>query len=78
MLDRSFQEILNGIDNWINGGSSWVIESADAEDVNISIFSSSLGSTYNELPRRLKTQWKVWLILKSTTINAFFSAISDI
>ena len=78
MLDKSFQEILYRIDNWINEGSGWVIESVDAEYVNISIFSSLLGSTYNELPRRLKTQWKVWLILKSTTINAFFSAISDI
>ena len=56
MLDKSFQEILYRIDNWNNEGSGWVIESAYAEYVNISIFSSSLGSTYNELPRRLKTQ----------------------
>ena len=44
MLDESFQEILYRIDNWINEGSGWVIESIDAEYVNIYI--------YIELPRR--------------------------
>ena len=39
MLDKSFQEILYRIDNWINEGSGWVVESIDAEYVNISIFS---------------------------------------
>ena len=44
MLDESFQENLYRIDNWINEGSGWVIESIDAEYVNI--------YTYIELPRR--------------------------
>ena len=39
MLDKFFQEILYRIDNWINEGSGWVIESIDAEYVNISVFS---------------------------------------
>ena len=30
-LDKSSQEILHQIDNWINEGSSWVIESVDGE-----------------------------------------------
>ena len=30
-LDKSFQEILYRIDNWINESSGWVIESTDAE-----------------------------------------------
>ena len=29
-LDKSFQEILQRIDNWINEGSGWMIESVDA------------------------------------------------
>ena len=52
------------IDNWISAGSGWVIESIDAEYVNISIFSPLSGSTFIELPRGLKTQWRVWLIWK--------------
>ena len=27
MLDKSFQEILYRIDNWINEGSGWIVES---------------------------------------------------
>ena len=54
VFDKFFQEILCRIDNWINEGSGWVIESTDAEYVNISTFISLLGSTYKELPRRLK------------------------
>ena len=38
-LNKSFQEVLYRIDNWINEGFGWVIESVDAEYVNISIYS---------------------------------------
>ena len=31
MLDKSFEEVLYSIDNWINGGSGWIIESTEAE-----------------------------------------------
>ena len=36
-LLKSFQEILYIIDNWINKGPGWVIESMGREYVNISI-----------------------------------------
>ena len=57
-LDKSFQEILHGIDNWINEGSGWVIESVDAEYVNISIYSPLSGSTYIKLPKKLRNSMK--------------------
>ena len=53
MLDKSFQEILYRIDNWINEGSGWVVENVDREYVIISVFSPLSGSTYIELPSRL-------------------------
>ena len=37
-LDKSFQEVLNRADNWINEGCGWVIESIDAKYVNISVY----------------------------------------
>ena len=37
-IDKSFQEVSYRIDNWINESSGWVIESIDAEYVNISVF----------------------------------------
>ena len=38
-LDKSFQEILYRIDNWINEGSGWIIESINDEYVNTSMYS---------------------------------------
>ena len=49
-FDKSFQEILYRIDNWINEGSGWIVESIDGEYVNISARSPLVGSTYTELP----------------------------
>ena len=45
MLDKSFQEILYRTDNWINEGSGWIIESIEAQYVNISIYSPLIRST---------------------------------
>ena len=36
-LEKSFQEVLHRINNWISKGSGWIIESADNEYVNISV-----------------------------------------
>ena len=53
-LDKSFEEILYRIDNWINEGSGWIVESMDGEYVIISAYSPSVGNTYTELPDELK------------------------
>ena len=53
-LDKLFQEILYRIDNSINEGSGWLIESIDGEYINISAYSPLIGSTYIELPDELK------------------------
>ena len=52
-LDKSFQEILCRIDNWINEGSGWII----GDCVNISAYSPLIGSTYIELPDELKKRF---------------------
>ena len=44
-LDKSFQDILYRIDNWINEGSGWIVESIDGEYVNISAYSPLVGNT---------------------------------
>ena len=45
-LDKSFQEILCRIDNWINEGSGWIVELIDGEYMNISAYSPLVESTY--------------------------------
>ena len=57
-LHKSFQKVLYRINNWINEGSGWVIESIDAECVNISVFSPLSGSTYIKSPSKLKWAMK--------------------
>ena len=54
MVDKYFQKILRRIDNWINEESGWIIESIEAQYVNIFIYSPLSGSTYIELPNKLK------------------------
>ena len=44
-LDKSFQEILYRTDNWSNEGSGWIIESMEAQYVNISVYNPLIGST---------------------------------
>ena len=70
-LDKSSQEILYRIDNWLNEGYGWVIESVDAEYVNIPIFSPLSGSTYIELPRRLRNSIKGLINIKKNDNKCF-------
>ena len=63
-LEKSFQEIMCRIDNWINEGSGWVIESVDNEYVSIIIFSPLSGNTYIDLPRRLRNSMKGLIYIK--------------
>ena len=64
-LNKSFHEILYRIDDWINEGSGWVIELIEAQYVNISIYSPLIGSTYIELPVKLKNTMKVLINIKN-------------
>ena len=53
-LDKSFQEILHRIDNWINEGSGWIIESINSQYINISTYIPLIGSSYVKLPVELR------------------------
>ena len=53
-LGKPFQEILYKIDNWINKGSGWIIESLNGEYVNISMYSPLIGSSFVEFPSEPK------------------------
>ena len=72
-----FEEVLYRIINWINERSGWLIESVDAEYVNISVYSPLSGSTNIKLPFKLKNSMK-GLINNKHNHNVFFGAILDI
>ena len=71
VLENSFQEILYRIDNWINDGSSWMIESIEAEYVNISIYSPLSASSYIELLNELKNSMKDLINIKNNDSKCF-------
>ena len=70
-LDKPFQEILYRIEDWIKKESGWIIESIDAEYVNISAYSSLVGSTYIELPCGLKNSKKGLINIKNNNNKCF-------
>ena len=42
------------IDNWINQGSGWIVESIEGFYLNVSSYTPLIGSTYIEFPEELK------------------------
>ena len=57
-IDKSFQEILHRIDNWINEGSGWIVELIKSQYINISTYRPLTGSSYVKLPVELKNSKK--------------------
>ena len=70
-LGKSFQQILYRVDNWVNEGSDWIIESIEAQDVNISVYSQLIGSTYIELLDKLKNPMKGLINIKNNDKKCF-------
>ena len=57
-LENAFQEILYRTDNSNNKGSSWIVESIESQYINISTYRPLSGSSYVELPAKLKSSRK--------------------
>ena len=70
-LDKSFEEILCRIDNWINEGSGWIINSINEEYVNISGYAPLLGSSFIELPNELKNSREGLINIKNNDNKCF-------
>ena len=83
-LGKSFEEILYRVDNWINEGSGWIIDSINGQYVNISIIDSIngqyvniskyaplFGSSFIELPSVLRNPKKGLINIKSKDNKCF-------
>ena len=70
-LDKCFEEILYRIDNWINEGSGWIIDSINGQHVNISKYAPLFGSSFIELPSQLKNPKKGLINIKNKDNNCF-------
>ena len=70
-LDKSIQEILYRIDNWINEGSGWIVESIKSQYINISTFRPLIGSSYIKLPAELRSPKKRLINIKDSDQKCF-------
>ena len=59
------------MDHWINDRSGWIIQSIDAQYVNISIYSPLIGSTYIELHDKLKNPMKGLINIENNDNKCF-------
>ena len=71
-LENSFQEILYMIDVWINNGSGWNVESIESQYINISTYRPLSGSSYMDLPVKLKSPKKRINQLQNQRSKMFF------
>ena len=69
--DKSFEEILYGIDNWINERSGWVVESINSEYVNVSKYAPLFGSLFIELPDKLEHPMKGLINIRNKDNKCF-------
>ena len=70
-LDKSFQEILYRIDNWINEGSGWIVELIECQCIKFSTYRLLSGSFYIKLPVELKSPEKGLINIKNNDQKCF-------
>ena len=71
-LDKSFQEILYRINNWIKEGSGWIGKLIDSQYINISTYRPLSGRSYVKLPAEFRSPKKKILInIKNNDKNCF-------
>ena len=76
-LDKSLQEILYRIDNWINKGSGWIVGSIKSQYINILTFRPLIGSSCIKLPVELTNPKIVLINIKNNDKKRFFGVMLD-
>ena len=70
-LNVSRQEILNVIDTWVSEGSGWNIDRIDSHHINITTYTPLHGSSYIELPTKLRNPKKGLINIKNKDDECF-------
>ena len=70
-LENSFQKILYRIDNWINDGSGWIVESIESQYINVSTYRPLSGSSYMKMPKELRSSKKGLITIKNKDQKCF-------
>ena len=70
-IDKSFEEILYRLNNWINEESGWIIELINSPYLNISTYIPLLGSSFIELPKELNNPKKGLINIRNNDNKCF-------
>ena len=70
-LSMSRQEILNTIEKWVSEGSGWVINHIDSHYINVTTYQPLHGSSYLELPAKLRNSKKGLINIKNKDNECF-------
>ena len=70
-LNKSFDEVLNLLDMWINESSAWNIDQIDGLYINTSNYEPLLGGSYIPLPKVLNNSMKGLINLKNKDHKCF-------
>ena len=76
-LEYVFEEILYRIDAWINKGYGWIIESIEPQYINISTRRPLVGSSYTDLPTKLKHPRKGLINIRNNDQKCFYGVMLD-
>ena len=57
-LGNAFEKILYMVDNWVNKGSGWIVESVQSQYIKISTYRPLTGSSYMKLQAELRSPKK--------------------
>ena len=72
-LDQCFNEIIFRLEQWISHGSGWIVEEIVSQYLNISSYRPLSGSTYCELPKKLKNSMKDLINIQNNDNKCFLS-----
>ena len=70
-IDKTFEEILYRLDNWINEGSVWVIEMVNSQYLNVSTYVPLMISSFIELPEELSSSIKGLINIRNNDNKCF-------
>ena len=70
-LSMSRQEILNVIDKWVSEGSGWAIDRIDSHYIKVTTYQPLHGSSYLELPLKLRNSKKGLINIKNKDNECF-------
>ena len=70
-IGKSFPESLDRIDNWINEGSGWIVETIKSQYINISTYRPLIESCYAKLPTELRGPKKRQIKIQNNNQKCF-------